>query len=60
MYILQAGCKFLYAMTRYSRASNYIWVLCEGFYLHRLIVRTFEPPKSLLVYYIVGWGKIVR
>ena len=53
----QPGCKFLYVMTRYSRGTNFLWMFCEGLYLHRLIVKAFTPPKRLLVFYILGWGE---
>ena len=29
----------------------------EGFYLHRLITHTFEPPKSLRGLCLLGWRK---
>lgn len=32
-------------------------MFCEGFYLHRLIVRAFEIPKSLIIYYFIGIGE---
>ena len=32
-------------------------MFCEGYYLHRLISKAFEPPKSLLAVYFIGWGK---
>ena len=55
---LQGGCKFLYVLKRYTQSANYYWMFCEGFYLHRLIVRAFEIPKSLVIYYIIGIGKL--
>ncbi|CAH1788340.1 unnamed protein product [Owenia fusiformis] len=56
MYKNTGGCKFLYFLTRYTRTTNYMWMFCEGFYLHRLIVNAFEPPKSLIWFYLVGWA----
>jgi len=32
----------------------------EGFHLHRLIVKAFETPKTILGYYFVGWGTYLR
>ncbi|KAL5007022.1 hypothetical protein ScPMuIL_015828 [Solemya velum] len=56
MYQNSAGCKLLYVLLRYSVTSNYFWMVCEGFYLHRLIVNAFEVPKYLFGYHIYGWG----
>lgn len=50
------GCRFLYALTKYTRATTYMWMFCEGFYLHKLIVAAFAEQKSLLMYYLIGWG----
>lgn len=50
------GCKLLYTLLRYTQTSNYFWMFCEGFYLHRLIVHAFKVPKGLLGYYVFGWG----
>lgn len=50
------GCKFLYVLKRYTQSANYFWMFCEGFHLHRLIVRAFEIPKSLVMYYVIGIG----
>ncbi|XP_013389737.1 calcitonin gene-related peptide type 1 receptor [Lingula anatina] len=50
------GCKILYMLTRYIRMTNYTWMFLEGFYLHRLIVRTFQTPKKIWWIYPVGWG----
>lgn len=50
-----AGCKLLYVLGRYIGTANFVWMFCEGFYLHRLIVHAFTVPKSLIPYYICGW-----
>lgn len=50
------GCKLLYTLLRYTQTSNYFWMFCEGFYLHRLIVHAFKVPKGLIGYYVIGWG----
>ncbi|WAQ94305.1 CALRL-like protein, partial [Mya arenaria] len=50
-----AGCKLLYILTRYVSTANFFWMFCEGFYLHRLIVHAFSPPKTLIPYYLIGW-----
>nr|KAG5685950.1 hypothetical protein BaRGS_029445 [Batillaria attramentaria] len=53
--VLQIGCKILYVLTRYAWTCNFCWMFLEGFHLHRLIVRAFETPKSIVAYYIIGW-----
>lgn len=49
-------CKFLFISTKYFRLTNYMWMFCEGFYLHKLIVSAFAEQKNLYIFYFVGWG----
>ncbi|CAL1270000.1 unnamed protein product [Larinioides sclopetarius] len=49
------GCKILFILTKYFRMTNYMWMFCEGFYLHKLIAAAFAEQKSLLMFYIMGW-----
>ncbi|KAK3596825.1 hypothetical protein CHS0354_015681 [Potamilus streckersoni] len=49
-------CKSLHIMRRMTKATNFFWMLCEGLYLHHLMINAFVPPKHLRVYFIVGWG----
>ncbi|KAK7822311.1 hypothetical protein U0070_014410 [Myodes glareolus] len=36
---------------------NYFWMLCEGIYLHTLIVvAVFAEKQHLMWYYFLGWG----
>lgn len=51
-------CKILILVTKYFRVSNYMWMFCESFYLHRLIAAAFVEETSLLIFYLIGWGKI--
>jgi hypothetical protein len=38
-------------------ACNYFWMLCEGIYLHTLIVvAVFTEAQRLRWYYLLGWG----
>lgn len=55
----QAGCKLALALTKYTRMTTYMWMFCEGFYLHKLIVTAFAEEKRLAVYYFIGWGKLL-
>ncbi|KAL3831825.1 hypothetical protein ACJMK2_023527 [Sinanodonta woodiana] len=50
------GCRLLYSLTRYFGTANVMWMFCEGYYLHRLIVHAFEAPGSLWPYYLSGWA----
>ncbi|XP_071157715.1 calcitonin gene-related peptide type 1 receptor-like [Mytilus edulis] len=52
----QHGCILLNMTEHYFRSTTYYWMLCEGFYLHRLLLNAFVPPKRLIGYYITGWG----
>ncbi|PVD30882.1 hypothetical protein C0Q70_10157 [Pomacea canaliculata] len=49
-------CKLLAFLRLYFKSTTYVWMFCEGFYLHRLISNAFRPPKSLVFLYASGWG----
>ncbi|CAB1336411.1 unnamed protein product [Coregonus sp. 'balchen'] len=51
------GCKILTVLNQYTFGSNYFWMLCEGIYLHTLIiVAVFVGEQQLCWYYVLGWG----
>ncbi|KAJ8409209.1 hypothetical protein AAFF_G00242300 [Aldrovandia affinis] len=51
------GCKVLSILTLYAFGSIYFWMLCEGIYLHTLIVvAVFVGEQHLGWYYVLGWG----
>lgn len=51
------SCKVLAVLTQYTFTSNYFWMLCEGIYLHTLIiVAVFVGEQQLIWYYVLGWG----
>ncbi|XP_043088515.1 calcitonin gene-related peptide type 1 receptor [Puntigrus tetrazona] len=53
----QVGCKLLVSIMHYTSCSNYFWMLCEGIYLHTLIiVAVFVGEQQLGWYYLLGWG----
>lgn len=42
----------------YLFGCNYFWMLCEGIYLHTLIVvAVFAEKQHLMWYYLLGWGE---
>ncbi|CAL1288708.1 unnamed protein product [Larinioides sclopetarius] len=49
------GCKILCVITKYTRMTTYMWMFCEGFYLHKLIAASFAEQKSLRMFYCIGW-----
>ncbi|KAM4874160.1 calcitonin receptor [Thomomys bottae] len=50
-------CKILHFFHQYMMACNYFWMLCEGIYLHTLIVvAVFAEGQRMLWYYLLGWG----
>ena len=51
------GCQFLMMLTKYFRLTNYTWMFCEGYYLHRLLANTFEEERSITFILSIGWGK---
>jgi len=50
------GCQFLMMLTKYFRLTNYTWMFCEGYYLHRLLANTFEEERSITFILSIGWG----
>ncbi|XP_054710653.1 calcitonin gene-related peptide type 1 receptor-like isoform X6 [Uloborus diversus] len=48
-------CKVLYIATKYTRMTTYMWMFCEGFYLHKLIAASFAEQKSIQMFYFIGW-----
>ena len=51
------ACRILLMITKYFRLTNYTWMFCEGYYLHRLLVNTFEEERSIKFILAVGWGE---
>lgn len=55
---LQVSCKVLHFFHMYMLGCNYFWMLCEGIYLHTLIVvAVFAEEQHLHWYYLLGWGE---
>lgn len=50
-----AWCIGLNLLTKYTSLSNYMWYLCEGYYLHKLLASAFAEQNSLVVFYLIGW-----
>ncbi|MBN3308420.1 CALRL protein, partial [Amia calva] len=52
-----ASCKVSMFIHLYLFGCNYFWMLCEGIYLHTLIVvAVFAEKQHLMWYYLLGWG----
>ncbi|KAM4539366.1 calcitonin gene-related peptide type 1 receptor isoform 1-T2 [Odontesthes bonariensis] len=52
-----ASCKVVHFFHMYMLGCNYFWMLCEGIYLHTLIVvAVFAEEQHLHWYYLLGWG----
>lgn len=57
MYSDSGSCKLLAFIHQYLLSCNYFWMLCEGIYLHTLIVvAVFTEKQHLMWYYLLGWG----
>uniref|UniRef100_A0A8C2KPG1 Calcitonin gene-related peptide type 1 receptor n=1 Tax=Cyprinus carpio TaxID=7962 RepID=A0A8C2KPG1_CYPCA len=51
------SCKVSLFIHLYIFGCNYFWMLCEGIYLHTLIVvAVFAEKQHLMWYYLLGWG----
>ncbi|AWO95953.1 putative calcitonin gene-related peptide type 1 receptor-like [Scophthalmus maximus] len=52
-----ASCKLVMFVHMYLLSCNYFWMLCEGIYLHTLIVvAVFAEKQHLIWYFMLGWG----
>ncbi|XP_017150654.1 calcitonin gene-related peptide type 1 receptor isoform X1 [Drosophila miranda] len=52
-----ARCVALHINLHYFLLTNYSWMLCEGFYLHTVLVSAFISEKRLVKWLIAfGWG----
>lgn len=53
----QTGCVVLHLVLHYFLLTNYAWMLCEGFYLHTVLVSAFISEQKLVRWLIVlGWS----
>ncbi|XP_048876434.1 calcitonin gene-related peptide type 1 receptor-like [Brienomyrus brachyistius] len=51
------SCRLSMLIHLYLFGCNYFWMLCEGIYLHTLIVvAVFAEKQHLMWYYLLGWG----
>ncbi|KAI4885377.1 hypothetical protein NFI96_003711 [Prochilodus magdalenae] len=51
------SCKVFAFIHLYILSCIYFWMLCEGIYLHTLIVvAVFAEKQHLMWYYLLGWG----
>lgn len=58
---LQTSCKVSQFIHLYLFGCNYFWMLCEGIYLHTLIVvAVFAQKQHLIWYYLLGWGELLQ
>ncbi|XP_043268676.1 calcitonin gene-related peptide type 1 receptor isoform X2 [Venturia canescens] len=49
-------CRMLHVVLHYFLLTNYAWMLCEGFYLHMLLVCAFTSEQNLVKWLMgVGW-----
>ncbi|XP_045498306.1 calcitonin gene-related peptide type 1 receptor-like [Colias croceus] len=49
-------CRFLNAILQYALLTNYTWMLCEGLYLHTVLVSAFVSERRLVrVLLAAGW-----
>ncbi|XP_026157937.1 calcitonin gene-related peptide type 1 receptor-like isoform X1 [Mastacembelus armatus] len=56
-YTDSVSCKLVMFIHLYLLSCNYFWMLCEGIYLHTLIVvAVFAEKQHLMWYYLLGWG----
>lgn len=52
-----APCIGLHLVLHYFLLTNYAWMLCEGFYLHTVLVSAFVSEKKLVKWLVaLGWS----
>lgn len=50
-------CQVLHVVTQYFLLCNYLWMFCEGLYLHTLLVMAFIAEDKILKWFLlIGWG----
>ncbi|XP_078046805.1 diuretic hormone 31 Receptor [Augochlora pura] len=50
-------CRLLHIVLHYFLVTNYAWMLCEGFYLHTLLVSAFTSEHKLVKWLMgLGWS----
>ncbi|XP_077512879.1 calcitonin gene-related peptide type 1 receptor-like [Amblyomma americanum] len=50
-------CQALHVVTQYFLLCNYLWMFCEGLYLHTLLVLAFIAEDKILKWFLlIGWG----
>ncbi|XP_064456222.1 calcitonin gene-related peptide type 1 receptor-like isoform X2 [Ornithodoros turicata] len=50
-------CQVLHVLTQYFLVCNYLWMFCEGLYLHTLLVMAFITEEKILKWFLmIGWG----
>jgi 7 transmembrane receptor (Secretin family) len=56
-FLLQTGCVLLHLILHYFLLTCYAWMLCEGFYLHTVLVSAFISEQKLVRWLIlIGWS----
>ncbi|KAF7990226.1 hypothetical protein HCN44_000031 [Aphidius gifuensis] len=49
-------CRSLHVILQYFLLTNYAWMLCEGFYLHTILVNAFTSEHKLVKWLMaLGW-----
>lgn len=52
----QTTCIVMHIVLHYFLLSNYAWMLCEGFYLHTVLVSAFISEQRLVRWLMLfGW-----
>ncbi|XP_057336621.1 calcitonin gene-related peptide type 1 receptor-like isoform X1 [Microplitis mediator] len=50
------SCRLLHIILHYFLLTNYAWMLCEGFYLHTILVNAFTSEHNLVKWLMaIGW-----
>ncbi|XP_075210747.1 calcitonin gene-related peptide type 1 receptor-like isoform X2 [Lycorma delicatula] len=51
------SCQILHVLVQYFLVATYLWMFCEGLYLHTLLVVTFLAESRVMpLLYLIGWG----
>lgn len=56
-YIFQGACVFVASLVHYLYLASFCWMLMEGVYLYRMVVKVFDAGLKMRVAYLFSYGK---
>jgi len=61
VFVFQAACQAVTAITQYFFLASFCWMLCEGIMLYLMLVVVFSDlSKKWWFFFILGWSKCLQ